>query len=67
MISFFLSGLWVAIASQRPLQDNDLILAVQTYHRSRSHGVKLGLGIEAIRKLLNVDDQMFPLMLLKVL
>lgn len=64
---FILRGALVAIASQRPLQDNDLILAVQTYHRSRSHGAIFGLGIEGIRKLLNVDDQMFPLMLLKVL
>jgi len=67
VISFFLSGLWVAIASQRPLQDNSLILAIQTSHSSRSHSVKLGLGIEGVRKLLNVDDQMISLMLLKVL
>jgi lysine-N-methylase len=64
---FILRGALVAIASQRPLQDNDLILAVQTYHRSRSHGATFGQGIEGIRKVLNVDDQMFPLMLLKVL
>lgn len=63
---FLLRGALISIASMRPLQDNDLILAVQSYHRSRSHGGRLALGIDNIQKQLNVDEKMLPLMLLKV-
>ena len=63
---FLLRGALVAIASQRPLQDNDFILVIQSYHRSRSHGGRLNQGIEVIQRELNVDDKMLPLMLLKM-
>ncbi|WP_299019621.1 flagellin lysine-N-methylase [uncultured Photobacterium sp.] len=63
---FLLRGALSCIASMRPLQDNDLILAVQTYHRSRSHRPVWSQGIAGIQKSLNVDRKMLPLMLLKV-
>ncbi|GHA59085.1 flagellin lysine-N-methylase [Photobacterium aphoticum] len=64
---FLLRGALMAIASSRPLADNDVIHVVQSYHRARSHGVKVSKGIKGIiEKYLQVDEAMLPLLLLKV-
>ncbi|ELR67092.1 Flagellar biosynthetic protein fliU [Photobacterium marinum] len=63
---FILRGALAAIASQRPLQESDIILAMQSYHRSKDHRVILSKGIKNLQKQLEVDDKMLPLMLLKM-
>lgn len=64
---FLLRGALTAIASSRALVDNDVIHVVQSYHRARSHGVKISMGIKHIvDKYLQVDEAMLPLLLLKV-
>ncbi|MGF1726645.1 flagellin lysine-N-methylase [Photobacterium nomapromontoriensis] len=64
---FLLRGALSAIASKRQLEDNDVIHVVQSYHRARSHGVKIAKGIKGIvEQHLQVDETMLPLLLLKV-
>ncbi|WP_244155961.1 flagellin lysine-N-methylase [Photobacterium angustum] len=54
-----------ALASMRPLNDDDVILVVQTYHRIRSHNKDFVKNIKNIRNQANTDESLFSLMLIK--
>ncbi|KLV06596.1 hypothetical protein ABT56_08165 [Photobacterium aquae] len=64
---FMLRGALMAIGSSRELVDDDVILVVQSYHRSRSHTENVSIVINRlINNHLQIDEAMLPLLLLKV-
>ncbi|WP_318462998.1 flagellin lysine-N-methylase [Photobacterium leiognathi] len=62
---FIIRGALSALASMRPLTDDDVILVVQTYHRIRSHNKDFVNNIKKIRNEVGVDENLLSLMLIK--
>ncbi|PSW46686.1 flagellin lysine-N-methylase [Photobacterium kishitanii] len=63
---FIMRGALSTLASMRPLTDDDVILVVQTYHRTRSHIADYIDNIKRIRSEVGVDEELLSLMLIKI-
>ncbi|SKA30698.1 flagellin lysine-N-methylase [Photobacterium toruni] len=62
---FIIRGALSALASMRPLTDDDVILVIQTYHRTRSHNKDYINDIKKIRSEVGINEELLSLMLIK--
>ena len=62
---FIIRGALSALASMRPLTDDDVILVIQTYHRTRSHNNNYLNDIKKIKNKVGIDEKLLSLMLIK--
>ena len=62
---FIIRGALSALASMRPLTDDDVILVIQTYHRTRTHNKDYINDIKKIRSEVGINEELLSLMLIK--